>query len=56
MLQQGLSPDSSDYDGRTALMLAAGQGHLEAVKLLLSTGAHPSLTDSLQVQAGEGTA
>ncbi|KIY97805.1 hypothetical protein MNEG_10157 [Monoraphidium neglectum] len=48
MLQQGLSPDSSDYDGRTALMLAAGQGHLEAVKLLLSTGAHPSLTDSLQ--------
>jgi hypothetical protein len=49
MLQQGLPPDSADYDGRTALMLAAGHGHLEAVKLLLAAGADPSRTDALQV-------
>ena len=28
-----------DYDGRTALMLAAAQGHKEIVELLLEAGA-----------------
>jgi ankyrin repeat protein len=50
MLQQGLPPDSADYDGRTALMLAAGHGHLEAVKLLLAAGADASRMDALQVR------
>jgi ankyrin repeat protein len=27
MLQQGFSPDTPDYDGRTALMLACVKGH-----------------------------
>ena len=49
MLQQGLHPDSADYDGRTALMLAAGHGHSQAVALLLAAGADPSLQDALQV-------
>lgn len=29
MLQQGFAPDSADYDGRRALMLAAVKGHSE---------------------------
>jgi len=49
MMQQGMGPDSCDYDGRTALMLAAGHGHLDAVQLLLSAGADPSKKDSMQV-------
>jgi ankyrin repeat protein len=53
-MQQGLPPDSADYDGRTALMLAAGHGHLEAVKLLLAAGADPSRADALQVEFGWG--
>ena len=38
MLQQGFNPDNSDYDGRTALMLAASKGHGEVVELLLTAG------------------
>lgn len=38
MLQQGFNPDSSDYDGRTALMLACVRGHRDVVDLLLSAG------------------
>jgi ankyrin repeat protein len=38
MLQQGFNVDSSDYDGRTGLMLACVKGHKEAVDLLLAAG------------------
>ncbi|GBF99926.1 hypothetical protein Rsub_12619 [Raphidocelis subcapitata] len=48
MLQQGLDVNSSDYDGRTALMLASGHGCLEAVRALLAAGADPSRADALQ--------
>jgi hypothetical protein len=48
IMQQGLPPDSADYDGRTALELAAAHGHVDAVKLLLAAGANPSRTDNLQ--------
>jgi len=32
---------SSDYDGRTALHLAAAEGHLDAIDFLLRTCAVP---------------
>jgi ankyrin repeat protein len=35
ILQGGLAVDSADYDGRTALHLAASEGHVPALKLLL---------------------
>ncbi len=47
MLEQGFNPDSRDYDHRSALMLAAAKGHMEAVQLLLAAGANPSAVDSL---------
>jgi ankyrin repeat protein len=42
MLQQGHDVNSTDYDGRDALMLAAAAGQAECVKMLLSAGALPS--------------
>lgn len=36
MLQQGFAPDSADYDGRRALMLAAVKGHSEVCPAELS--------------------
>jgi ankyrin repeat protein len=41
----GVHPDAADYDARTPLMLAAAEGHGDAVMLLLQLGADPSLTD-----------
>jgi ankyrin repeat protein len=46
MLQQGFDVDSADYDARTALMIAAGKGHLTAIKQLLVAGANPNLQAS----------
>jgi ankyrin repeat protein len=47
MLQQGFAPDSADYDGRTALMLAAVKGHAEVAVALVSAGCNVSAKDSL---------
>ncbi len=38
-LQSGADPNATDYDGRTALLLAALQGRLEMVELLVARGA-----------------
>ncbi len=35
-----------DYDGRTALGLAASEGHLDCVKYLISHGADPTHIDA----------
>ena len=35
MLTKGTDPNAGDYDGRTALHIAAAQGHLEIAKLLV---------------------
>lgn len=37
--------NSSDYDGRTSLHLAASEGQLESVRLLLARGANPDPVD-----------
>ena len=41
----GISPDFADYDGRTALHLAACGGHTDVVKVLLSAGALSNKAD-----------
>jgi hypothetical protein len=38
----GLSPDDSGIDKVPAIIVATGYGHLDAVKYLLSRGAHPN--------------
>ena len=35
---QGAEMDSADYDGRTALHVAAAEGHFDVVKFLLELG------------------
>ena len=37
MIHQGQDPNASDYDGRTALMLACMKGHKQLVQVLYST-------------------
>jgi glutaminase len=37
----GWKVNAYDYDGRTALGIAASEGHLECVKYLVSHGANP---------------
>lgn len=39
LLDQGMLVDEADYDGRTALHLAASEGHTSVVKLLLENKA-----------------
>lgn len=41
----GWKVNAYDYDGRTALGIACSEGHLEAVKYLISHGANPSHRD-----------
>ena len=48
MLQQGFAPDSADYDGRTALMLAAVKGHADVAVALISAGADVMVRDNLK--------
>lgn len=44
-LQEGMDPNVRNYACRTALMRAAGNGHVELVELLLSAGAKVDLRD-----------
>lgn len=41
----GWKVNAYDYDGRTALGIAASEGHLEAVKYLIAHGANPAHRD-----------
>lgn len=43
MLRQGFAVDSCDYDGRTALMLAAAKGNEEVIQSLLAAGCDPQV-------------
>lgn len=45
MLIKGISPDVQDYDNRTALHLAASEGHTPIVELLLCYRANVNLQD-----------
>jgi hypothetical protein len=46
-LAKRTAPDSRDDQGRTPLMIAAGRGHDEHVRLLLRAGAHLNTRDAL---------
>ncbi len=45
MLGAGADPNGADNNGRTALMAAAGAGHLDAVFALLDAGADLTTRD-----------
>lgn len=45
MLIQGVSPDVQDYDNRTAMHLAASEGHTPIVELLVCYRANVNLQD-----------
>ncbi|XP_057791590.1 integrin-linked protein kinase 1-like isoform X2 [Salvia miltiorrhiza] len=48
MLRQGMPPNVQDYDNRTALHLAASEGHASIVELLLAYNADVNLRDRWQ--------
>lgn len=48
MLRDGTSPDVQDYDRRTALHLAASEGHASIVELLIQYNANVNLEDRWQ--------
>jgi glutaminase len=43
---KGWQVNSYDYDGRTALGLAASEGYVDAIKYLLAHGADPKIKDA----------
>lgn len=44
-LGTGASPDATDAQGRSALMLALSRGHIDVCRLLLEAGADPTTRD-----------
>lgn len=60
LVQQGTPVDARDPEGKTALMLAAMNGHTATVQLLLALRANPALVDreglnAAQLAAQRGT-
>ena len=47
LLELGIHPDSADYDKRTAMHLAASEGRVDCVKLLLSYWADVNPVDRI---------
>ena len=45
VLSLGLDPNACDYDRRTALHIAAAEGHTRMMRMLLERGASPRLPD-----------
>ena len=45
LVQQGIPVDARDPEGKTALMLAATNGHTATVQQLLALRANPALVD-----------
>lgn len=45
LILYGAHVDAANYDGRTALMLAAGEGHVHLVEYLLDMGANLGAVD-----------
>ena len=47
LLDRGADVDAKDIDGRTALMLAIQNGHLDVVKALIAKGADVNAKDNV---------
>ena len=45
LLKAGISPDASDYDRRTGLHLAAAEGHLGLLRMMINAGAEIEFKD-----------
>ena len=52
LLSAGVAADAADADGRTALFLAAANGHAAVVQLLLANGAVRGASTPQQRRAG----
>jgi uncharacterized protein len=53
LLDAGIAVDTTYEHGLTVLMWAAGQGHADAVRLLLARGARTDLRDDRGLTAAE---
>ena len=45
VIRSAVGVDAGDYDQRTVLHLAAGEGHLDVVQFLCMRGANPNVED-----------
>ena len=50
LLQRGLLINTADYDGRTTLHLAALEGNVKVLELLLQEGADPNVRDRYELR------
>ena len=48
LIENGVGPNMGDYDGRTALHLAAAEGHDKVIDFLLRSKANPNSADRWQ--------